>query len=231
MAKTSKRRAPVYNEQDAKTLQSVGKNHRIKQPNGTVEAIEKVPAAQRDRVLSVDWREVDLKKAGAKLESARSARVSCLPVALKGLSDYATDGLEGYHSLYFDAQPSQAQSYEPRIPSGCEPDDSAQSAAWDALLACNRALMDRDPVRGQRVARRAKEIVTAETHQPFDGLAVGVAETVGTWLSDYFADEGETFRKQSVIRCMHRLARKYGFKAFLIPRVNSKLSATRRMAS
>jgi len=190
MAKTSKRRAPVYNEQDAKTLQSVGKNHRVKQPNGTVEAIEKVPAAQRDRVLSVDWREVDIKKAGARLESAWSARVSCLPIALSGLSDEARSGLEGYHSLYLAAQPSQAMSYEPRVPSGREADDSAQSDAWDALIACDRALMDRDPVRGQRVARRAKEIVTCDTHQPFDGLAVGVAETVGTWLSDYFADEG-----------------------------------------
>lgn len=162
------------NAEDGRMLKAAGRDPKQKQPFGTLKALREMPAAQLDRVQEIIVPE----------RMTAAARVSCLPVALSGLSDEARQGLEGYHSLYWAAQPSQAMSYEPRVPSSSEGGGDEDNAAWDALTACDRAI-------GPKIKRLAVETVRAERHAFYSVHAAGMAEDIGMRLANYFAASGE----------------------------------------
>lgn len=187
MAKNTRRKKlPAYNAEDAAVLKSAKIDHKVKQPPGTVKAVAETNPHQRDRITSISLQERVVKDSDGRIDTCRAAIVTSLPLALSKISHTAREGLEGFHGIYWDAQPSQAMSYEPRVPSNSEGD--GVNHAYDRLMAVKAKLVEVGGRTGHRLFDRACEIVTAERHAAYDGLALGVAERTGSIMAAALAD-------------------------------------------
>ena len=160
---------------EAASLPSKGK-----QPERIIRALDAVPDAQTARI--VDVRQQD---ARGESNATQAAVVTSLPVALKHLPDDAREGLEAFAALYWDAQPSQAMSYEPRVRGNDEGD--GVNHAYDRLDAVRRTLERVGGRTGRKVYDRAVEIVSSPHDRPYDGVAVGLASYTGRCLAALFA--------------------------------------------
>ena len=185
--KRKSRRKPTkaYSGDEAALLISARIDHTVRQPFGTVNAVKAVNPAQRGRIERVSTQERMVKDSDGRVDTCRAAVVSSLPNALRPLSDAAKEGLESFAALYWDAQPSQAMSYEPRVPGDAEGD--GENRAYSRLLSVRRELEAVGGRTGLRVYSRAEEIVSSAHDKPYDGLALQVAEHTGACLSALFA--------------------------------------------